>query len=150
MDRGKEVKVSIPDLPGVRFRPDDCEVLYFLKDKLLGRLELPPGLIQENIDPYIYDPMELPKGDGFKRDKKAFFFTNKKENQTTKDGFWGHTTTEHIFDHDHILGLKKELVFSWAIQNQIIKTNWVSHEYSISPAIFSDEERRSIGEKFLR
>ncbi|XP_043725844.1 NAC domain-containing protein 1-like [Telopea speciosissima] len=139
--------MSNPNLPsGFRFIPTDSDLIYFLKDKLLDRLQLPAGLIPDNINPYTYDPVQLPKGEDFKHDNNAFFFIYKQENRTIKDGFWrAFALPKKIFNKDQMIGFKEEFVFSWSIQNEIIKTNWIMYEYSINPAVFSDDQQKAIG-----
>ncbi|XP_043691653.1 NAC domain-containing protein 2-like [Telopea speciosissima] len=140
--------MSIPYLPpGFIFMPTDSEQLQFLKDKLLGRLDqYTSGFIPDNINPYGCDPVELPKGDHFERTHQAYFFTHKNQNRTLKDGFWmASALPEEINNGGQMLGLKEEFNFFWSVGKVTIETNWVMREYSINPAIFSEGERRAIG-----
>ncbi|XP_042499906.1 NAC domain-containing protein 2-like [Macadamia integrifolia] len=141
------------DQTGFYFNPNDRQVINILKEKLLGRFEhlrLPAGLIPDTINPYSYDPVTLPKGDEFEHVKKAFFFTNKQENRTVKDGFWRISTLPmKIYSKGDMVGFKEEFNFFWSIQNETIKTNWFMNEYNVNQAIFSDDERKAIGNKSL-
>ncbi|XP_042499905.1 NAC domain-containing protein 2-like [Macadamia integrifolia] len=145
------MSTSSHDQTGFYFYPIDSEVINCLKEKLLGRFErlrLPAGLIPDTINPYSYDPLTLPKGDDFEHVKRAFFFTNKQENRTVKDGFWrASTLPEKIFSTGQMLGFKEEFNFFWSIRNETIKTNWIMNEYSVNQAIFSEDERKAIGNK---
>ncbi|XP_043725842.1 NAC domain-containing protein 1-like [Telopea speciosissima] len=145
--------MSIPSLPAaVRFNPNDTQMLYYLKDKILGRLQLPAGVpdgyFSDNINPYSYDPVELPKGEDFNDYSEAFYFTNKPENRNVKDGFWrASTSPEKIFDNGQMLGFKEEFHFFWSLQSETVNTCWIMHEFSVIPAIFSEDERKANGNR---
>ncbi|XP_043691652.1 NAC domain-containing protein 2-like [Telopea speciosissima] len=141
--------MSIPHLePGFEFIPTDTELLQFLKDKLLDHLDqLTSAFIPDNINPYGYDPIRLPKGNHFNRTNQAYFFTHKTQNRTLKNGFWRRASTlpEEINNEGQILGLKEQFNFFWLIGNEMIETRWTMREYTVNPAIFSDDEREATG-----
>ncbi|KAJ8775044.1 hypothetical protein K2173_020048 [Erythroxylum novogranatense] len=130
--------------PGVRFLPNDIEVLhYYLKNKL-EKKPLPPVNIRD-VDIYQFNPEDLagmykPTCD---KPEEWYFFTprdrkhrnGKRLNRKAGDGFWRATGADkEVKMNGTVIGWKKALVFYFGKPPNGEKTSWIMHEYTLRDA----------------
>ncbi|KAE8686484.1 ONAC010 protein [Hibiscus syriacus] len=123
--------------PGFRFHPTDEElVVQYLRRKVLA-WPLPASVIRE-VDVCKADPWELP-GD---LEKEMYFFSTReakyphgnRSNRATLSGFWKATGIDKRIMSgrgNHVVGMKKTLVFYRGKPLQGSRTDWIMHEYRL-------------------
>ncbi|XP_045796450.1 NAC domain-containing protein 83-like [Trifolium pratense] len=134
----KNGEVRLP--PGFRFHPTDEElVVEYLKRKVLS-LPLPASIIPE-VDLCKSDPWDLP-GD---LEQERYFFSTKepkypngnRSNRATNSGYWKATGLDkHISNVGG--GIKKTLVFYKGKPPHGSRTDWIMHEYRLTPSNYSN------------
>ncbi|KAG6746211.1 hypothetical protein POTOM_050735 [Populus tomentosa] len=125
--------------PGFRFQPTDEELVFqYLKRKILS-WPLPASVIHE-VNVCKYDPWELP-GD---MEQERYFFSNKETkypngnrvNRSSASGYWKATGLDKqiissSWKNNHVVGMKKTLVFYRGKATHGSRTDWVMHEYRL-------------------
>ncbi|KAJ6869290.1 NAC domain-containing protein 83-like [Populus alba x Populus x berolinensis] len=125
--------------PGFRFQPTDEELVFqYLKRKILS-WPLPASVIHE-VNVCKYDPWELP-GD---MEQERYFFSNKETkypngnrvNRSSVSGYWKATGLDKqiissSWKNNHVVGMKKTLVFYRGKATHGSRTDWVMHEYRL-------------------
>ncbi|XP_011023926.1 PREDICTED: NAC transcription factor 25-like [Populus euphratica] len=133
----RDGKIRLP--PGFRFQPTDEELVFqYLKRKILS-WPLPASVIHE-VNVCKYDPWELP-GD---MEQERYFFSNKETkypngnrvNRSSASGYWKATGLDKqivssSWKNNHIVGMKKTLVFYRGKATHGSRTDWVMHEYRL-------------------
>lgn len=126
-------------LPGFRFHPTDQElVLDYLKRKVFS-FPLPASIIPE-VDLCKSDPWDLP-GDS---EQERYFFTTRevkypngnRSNRATASGYWKATGLDKKIVSsrgNQVVGMKKTLVFYRGKPPHGSRTDWIMHEYRLSP-----------------
>ncbi|XP_045793040.1 NAC domain-containing protein 1-like [Trifolium pratense] len=128
-----------PKLPvGFRFDPiDDILVNFYLKLKVYNQ-PLPFHAIQE-FDVFQTEPWMLPYDRNSFKDRKYYFFdirNRRFQNMDTRvagNGEWRtvEKNKELVLPSNYFIGRKNTLVY-WRIQgNEVVKTQWVMHEFRI-------------------
>ncbi|XP_015866948.3 NAC domain-containing protein 83 [Ziziphus jujuba] len=126
--------------PGFRFQPTDEEIIFQYLRRKVFCCPLPACIIPE-INVCKYDPWDLPGDLGQERyffsNKEAKYRNGKRTNRTTNSGYWKATGSDKRFVSsrmNHIVGLKKTLVFHRGKPPHGSRTEWVMHEYSLIDA----------------
>ncbi|XP_058781346.1 NAC domain-containing protein 104-like [Vicia villosa] len=128
--------VKLP--PGFVFSPSDEElIIHFLYSKASDLIPSHSNFIP-HLDLSLLLPWELngkAMCGGNDEDQYYFFTKLKKENRSTKNGFWKEIgVTEPIFSGtDQKVGMKNYLVFNIS---QGAETSWVMQEYHICSNVF--------------
>ncbi|KAJ3671838.1 hypothetical protein LUZ60_007917 [Juncus effusus] len=129
--------------PGFRFHPTDEElILQYLRRKAFS-YPLPAEVIPD-IDLLKFNPWDLPGGLG---EEKYFFNLNEakymsgsRSNRATSHGYWKATGKEKQIcvtnsrGNQVVVGLKKVLVFYQGRPPRGARTDWIMHEYRLSPS----------------
>ncbi|KAD5508173.1 hypothetical protein E3N88_15876 [Mikania micrantha] len=135
--------------PGFRFHPTDDElVVYYLKNKLLGKKIISNVVAEVNI--YEFCPWDLPDKSSLKSgDLEWYFFCPKAKkyssggrfNRATETGFWKATGKDRmVYYKERVVATIKTLVFHLGHAGKGQRTNWVMHEYRME-----DEQLASAG-----
>ncbi|XP_027349046.1 NAC domain-containing protein 83 isoform X3 [Abrus precatorius] len=123
--------------PGFRFHPTDEElVVQYLKRKVFS-FPLPASIIPE-VDVCKSDPWDLP-GD---LEQERYFFSTKeakypngnRSNRATNSGYWKATGLDKQIitsKGNHVVGMKKTLVFYRGKPPHGSRTDWIMHEYRL-------------------
>ncbi|KAG6754243.1 hypothetical protein POTOM_042264 [Populus tomentosa] len=125
--------------PGFRFQPTEEELVFqYLKRKILS-WPLPASVIPE-VNVCKYDPWELP-GD---MEQERYFFSSKEAkypngnrvNRASSSGYWKATGLDKqivssSWKNNHVVGMKKTLVFYRGKAPHGSRTDWVMHEYRL-------------------
>ncbi|KAJ1266591.1 hypothetical protein BS78_08G164200 [Paspalum vaginatum] len=155
---GAETRGEEDDLvfPGFRFHPTDQELVGFYLKRKVEKKGFSIDIIKE-IDVYKHDPWDLPnearhvvQGAG---DKDWYFFclrgrkyrNSMRPNRVTGSGFWKATGIDKPIRDDgaageHVVGLKKSLVYYRGSAGRGTKTDWMMHEFRL-PSTASVELR---------
>ncbi|KAF7067935.1 hypothetical protein CFC21_073750 [Triticum aestivum] len=144
-DEGEEDVV----LPGYRFHPTDEELVTFYLRRKVARKSLSIEVIRE-MDIYKHDPWDLPKASTVGGEKEWYFFCLRgrkyrnsiRPNRVTGSGFWKATGIDRpIYSAGSgsassgvSIGLKKSLVYYRGSTGKGTKTDWMMHEFRLSPA----------------
>ncbi|KAM7464776.1 hypothetical protein LguiA_032897 [Lonicera macranthoides] len=123
--------------PGFRFHPTDEElVVQYLKRKVF-LCPLPAFIIPE-VDVCKSDPWDLP---GESEQEKYFFSTREvkypngsRSNRATVSGYWKATGIDKQIvtcRNNHVVGIKKTLVFYRGKPPHGSRTDWIMHEYRL-------------------
>ncbi|XP_061346882.1 NAC domain-containing protein 104-like [Gastrolobium bilobum] len=126
--------VNLP--PGFCFCPTDEElVLHFLYSKT--SLPTHPNIIPD-LDMSLLDPWEL-NGKALSSGNQHYFFTEVKENRSTKIGYWKEIGVAEtiVSAGDKKVGIKKYLVFNLGESPRGTETSWVMQEYHICSSGFN-------------
>ncbi|XP_043726053.1 NAC domain-containing protein 83-like isoform X2 [Telopea speciosissima] len=150
MEKLNFVKNGVIKLPpGFRFHPTDEElVVHYLKRKVFS-CPLPASIIPE-VDVCKNDPWDLP-GD---LEQERYFFSTKEAkypngnrcNRATGSGYWKATGIDRkIVASNHVVGIKKTLVFYRGKPPHGSRTDWIMHEYRLAgsatvPCIFPQKK----------
>ncbi|KAF4390517.1 NAC domain-containing protein 83 [Cannabis sativa] len=124
--------------PGFRFHPTDEElVVQYLKRKVFS-YPLPASIIPE-VDVCKSDPWDLP---GDLEQERYFFSTREakypngnRSNRATGSGYWKATGIDKQIltsRGNHVVGMKKTLVFYRGKPPQGTRTDWIMHEYRLA------------------
>lgn len=123
--------------PGFRFHPTDEElVVQYLKRKVFS-CPLPASIIPE-VHVCKADPWDLP-GD---LEQERYFFSTKeakypngnRSNRATNSGYWKATGLDKQIvtsKGNHVVGMKKTLVFYRGKPPHGSRTDWIMHEYRL-------------------
>ncbi|KAJ6888998.1 NAC domain-containing protein 83-like isoform X1 [Populus alba x Populus x berolinensis] len=125
--------------PGFRFQPTEEELVFqYLKRKILS-WPLPASVIPD-VNVCKYDPWELP-GD---MEQERYFFSSKEAkypngnrvNRASSSGYWKATGLDKqivssSWKNNHVVGMKKTLVFYRGKAPHGSRTDWVMHEYRL-------------------
>lgn len=125
--------------PGFRFHPTDEElVVQYLKRKVFS-CPLPASIIPE-VDVCKSDPWDLP---GALEQERYFFSTKEakypngnRSNRATNSGYWKATGLDKQIvtsKGNHVVGMKKTLVFYRGKPPHGSRTDWIMHEYRLLP-----------------
>ncbi|PON91834.1 NAC domain containing protein [Trema orientale] len=123
--------------PGFRFHPTDEElVVQYLKRKVFS-YPLPASIIPE-VDVCKSDPWDLP---GDLEQERYFFSTREakypngnRSNRATGSGYWKATGIDKQIvtsRGNHVVGMKKTLVFYRGKPPHGSRTDWIMHEYRL-------------------
>ncbi|XP_061366767.1 NAC domain-containing protein 90-like [Gastrolobium bilobum] len=129
--------------PGYRFYPTEEELIScYLHNKLEGVREDMINRIIPVVDIYDYNPSQLPQisGEASLRDTEQwFFFIPRQESEArggrpkrlTTTGYWKATgSPNHVYSSDnHIIGMKRTMVFYTGRAPKGKKTDWKMNEY---------------------
>jgi hypothetical protein len=139
----KNGEVRLP--PGFRFHPTDEElVVQYLKRKVFS-LPLPASIIPQ-VDLCKSDPWDLP-GD---LEQERYFFSTKeakypngnRSNRATNSGYWKATGLDKQISKSSatqlVVGMKKTLVFYTGKPPHGSRTDWIMHEYRLTPSHYSN------------
>nr|AYD88052.1 NAC transcription factor [Macadamia integrifolia] len=139
MEKLSFVKNGVIKLPpGFRFHPTDEElVVHYLKRKVFS-CPLPASIIPE-VDVCKHDPWDLP-GD---LEQERYFFSTKEAkypngnrcNRATGSGYWKATGIDRKIvasKTNHVVGIKKTLVFYRGKPPHGSRTDWIMHEYRLA------------------
>lgn len=131
----KMVEAKLP--PGFRFHPRDEELICDYLMRKLTRSELPPFLVE--VDLNKSEPWDIPESAcvGGKewyfyslRDRK--YATGKRTNRATISGYWKATGKDRpVCRKRRLVGMRKTLVFYQGRAPKGKKTNWVMHEFRL-------------------
>ncbi|EEF51724.1 transcription factor, putative [Ricinus communis] len=135
----REGMIKLP--PGFRFQPTDEELVFqYLKRKVLS-WPLPASIIPD-INVCKFDPWDLPGN----TEQERYFFSNKESkypngnriNRATASGYWKATGLEKQIGSsssgNHVVGMKKTLVFYRGKSPHATRTDWIMHEYRLVSA----------------
>ncbi|CAN1137210.1 NAC domain-containing protein 83 [Linum perenne] len=140
MEKMSFVKNGVLRLPpGFRFHPTDEElVVQYLKRKVYS-FPLPASIIPD-VDVCKSDPWDLP-GD---LEQERYFFSTKeakypngnRSNRATGSGYWKATGIDKQIvgsksGGNHVVGMKKTLVFYRGKPPHGARTDWIMHEYRL-------------------
>ncbi|KAL8121433.1 NAC domain-containing protein 83 [Apium graveolens] len=140
MEKVKFVKNGVLRLlPGFRFHPTDQElVIDYLKRKVFS-FPLPASIIPE-VDLCKSDPWDLP---GDSEQERYFFSTREvkypngnRSNRATASGYWKATGLDKKIVSsrgNQVVGMKKTLVFYRGKPPHGSRTDWIMHEYRLTP-----------------
>ncbi|XP_065864321.1 NAC domain-containing protein 91-like [Euphorbia lathyris] len=126
-------------LVGYRFHPTDDELLtYFLKPKMLSRVDYRPPIPEIKV--CDYEPWDLPALINNNSDDQVWYFfcprdykylRSRRSNRTTEAGYWKPTGKPRkvLNKRKEQIGTKKSLVFYIKERPKAIRTRWIMHEY---------------------
>ncbi|XP_065864198.1 NAC domain-containing protein 4-like [Euphorbia lathyris] len=126
-------------LVGYRFHPTDDELLtYFLKPKMLSRVDYRPPIPEIKV--CDYEPWDLPALINNNSDDRVWYFfcprdykylRSRRSNRTTEAGYWKPTGKPRkvLNKRKEQIGTKKSLVFYIKERRKAIRTRWIMHEY---------------------
>ncbi|KAF2322933.1 hypothetical protein GH714_032167 [Hevea brasiliensis] len=120
---------------GYRFHPTDEELLlHYLRRKVFG-VPLPASVIPE-LDVFQADPWSLP---GNLKEKRYFFGRNwgmtvktdaRKLLVRLLEAYWQGRQIVASFSN-HVIGMKKTLIFREGKHSNDSTTQWIMHEYAL-------------------
>lgn len=124
--------------PGFRFQPTDEELVFqYLKCKVFS-CPLPAQVIPEinvcNFDPWDLLPGDLEQERYFFSQKEAKYRNGNRTKRTTNSGYWKATGSDKKIvssRRNHIMGMKKTLVFHKGKPPHGFRTEWILHEYRL-------------------
>ncbi|WVZ85726.1 hypothetical protein U9M48_032616 [Paspalum notatum var. saurae] len=116
--------------PGFHFFPSDEElVVHFLRRKaslLPCQPDIVPTLLLNRYDPWELNGKALQAGDQW------YFFSHATQRRVTPNGYWSSICADEMVNSGGCnVGLKKTLAFSIREPSEVIKTNWIMHEYHL-------------------
>lgn len=127
--------------PGFRFHPTDEELVdYYLRKKVESR-KIDLDVIKD-VDLYKIEPWDLQElcKIGTEDTNEWYFFSHKdkkyptgtRTNRATKAGFWKATGRDKaIYSRNHLIGMRKTLVFYKGRAPNGQKSDWIMHEYRL-------------------
>ncbi|KAL7592864.1 hypothetical protein Lser_V15G32631 [Lactuca serriola] len=126
--------------PGFSFKPTDVHlVMYYLKNKLLGKKLDPEFIAEININDF--SPWDLPAKSILSGDLEWYFFSSNSKkylsgprmNCVTKTGFWkGTGKDKEVKYKGRTVAMRKTLIFYVGHREKRTITNWVIHEYRMT------------------
>ncbi|XP_021826170.1 NAC domain-containing protein 104 isoform X1 [Prunus avium] len=129
--------------PGFRFDPTDEELVVHFLQRKAALLPFHPDVIPD-LHLYQYDPWEL-DGKALGEGNKWYFYSRRTQNRVTSNGYWKAlgveepVITRSSCNSTHKVGMKRYLAFYVGeAPNSGIKTNWIMHEYRLSPLSAGD------------
>ncbi|XP_062148580.1 NAC domain-containing protein 82-like [Alnus glutinosa] len=136
--------------PGIRFRPEDDElVVHYLKMKVMGKR--PRFELISEVDIYKFPPWDLPEKSILgSEDLKWYFFcplkkkysTGDRMNRTAECGFWKVTGNDRpVHLKEKLVGHIKTLIFHEG-RAKGARTDWVLHEYRL--------EDKNLAERYIQ
>ncbi|XVF81694.1 hypothetical protein PTKIN_Ptkin15bG0175900 [Pterospermum kingtungense] len=130
-------------LPGFRFHPTDQELVGFYLRRKVEKKPISIEIIKQ-IDIYKHDPWDLPKVSNVGENEWYFFCKRGRKyrnsirpNRVTGSGFWKATGIDKpiysVKEPILCIGLKKSLVYYRGSAGKGTKTDWMMHEFRLSP-----------------
>ncbi|CAI9293006.1 unnamed protein product [Lactuca saligna] len=126
--------------PGFSFKPTDVHlVMYYLKNKLLGKKLDPEFIAEININDF--SPWDLPAKSILSGDLEWYFFSSNSKkylsgprmNRVTKTGLWkGTGKDKEVRYKGRTVGMRKTLIFYVGPPGKRTITNWAMHEYRMT------------------
>uniref|UniRef100_J3N5N5 NAC domain-containing protein n=1 Tax=Oryza brachyantha TaxID=4533 RepID=J3N5N5_ORYBR len=136
--------MAMPALPpGFRFHPTDEELIVHYLMNQAASMACPVPIIAE-VNIYKCNPWDLPAKALF-GEKEWYFFSPRdrkypngaRPNRAAGPGYWKATGTDKAIlatPTSHSIAVKKALVFYKGKPPKGLKTDWIMHEYRLTPA----------------